>query len=214
MDILKRIKGILAEPSKFFNYLVKQKNKKEKGLGNAFVYFLALSAFATILGSIIGWIFQPVWISLAAKFIPMFEGLAIPRTPIVLMALFAVLGYIIGIVASFIWAAILHVWILIFGGKENYTETYKLSVYSRTPGFVFGWIPVVGWFTWIWSLVLLIIGTQKMQKISRLRAVLMYVIPVMVFYALMIAFLIWAFIMLAQVLPGMLETLPQTLPVQ
>jgi len=200
MDIIKRIKGILFEPSKFFDYLVKEKNKKEKGFGNAFLFFAVMSLFVVVLAAIVAYWFQPFQMSMISKIL----GISFPimATPIWMTALFTILGYGIGLLMSFVGAAILHVWILIFGGKENYTETYKLYVYSKTPSYVFAWIPFIGFFVWIWSLVLLIQGTQKIHKISRLRAILMYVIPIIVVIVLALVLLIVGLIIFKQAMAG------------
>ena len=200
MDIIKRIKGILFEPSKFFDYLVKEKNKKEKGFGNAFLFYVIMSLFVAVLAAIVGIWFQPFQMSMISKIL----GISFPimTTPIWMISLFTILGYGIGLLMSFVGAAILHVWILIFGGKENYTETYKLYVYSRTPSYVFAWIPFIGFFIWIWSLVLLIKGTQTMHKISRLRAILMYAIPIVVIIILGLILLIIGLMLFKQAIAG------------
>ena len=78
---------------------------------------------------------------------------------------------------SFLWAGILHVWILIFNGKQDYSKTYQLYVYTRTPRFVFGWIPFVNFFVGIYSLILLIYGTTEVHKIKFRTSALMYIIP-------------------------------------
>ena len=87
-------------------------------------------------------------------------------------------GIIMSLIGSFIGAALLHAWIYIFGGRENYSKTYQLAVYASTPSLAFGWIPVVGAFAWIYNIVLLIMGTQHIHHIPRKKAILMYVIPV------------------------------------
>ncbi len=93
------------------------------------------------------------------------------------LILFSVLGYGAMLLLSFVFAGLLHGWILLFGGKEKYAKTYQLYIYSSTPGYVFGWIPFIGYFALIYDLILLIIGTQKVHKISPMKSILMYVIP-------------------------------------
>jgi hypothetical protein len=203
MDLFKRIKKILTQPAKFFTDI-----RKEKGLGNAFVYLSILALFAVVLGSIIGYFMQPFMLSLWTKML----GFELPENIMMqysffLFFIFALIGYGVTLLLSFVWAGILHVWILIFGGKGDYIETFKLSVYSRTPSFILGWIPFVGYVIWIWSLVLLIIGTQKMHQISRLRAILMYLIPVIAFIILMIGSLILMAFLFRQVDLAALQTL-------
>src|SRR3989344_1166088 len=67
----------------------------------------------------------------------------------------------ISILSTFIVSGILYVWLLIYKGEKDYQTVYKLYTYSRTPSLVFGWIPIINWFSWVYSLVLIIIGTHK-----------------------------------------------------
>ena len=186
MNIIKRIKGILFEPSKFFDYL----SKKEKTIGTSFIYLMVLSLFFTIIGFIIGTLLQGFWISLYSGFL----GFEIPyaATPIIISLIFTIIGYGIGLLLSFVGAGILHLWFLIFGGKADYTKTYQLMVYSRTPTYVLGWIPFVNFFIWIWSLVLLILGTSKIHQMSKLKAALIIIIPIIVLMAIGITIFIFA----------------------
>ena len=170
-NLINKIKQVLTDPINFFESL-----RKETGIKSAFVYLLILSLFSTFLGFIVGQLFQNNYYDLLSK---MF-GFEFPKPQFAagMLILFTAMGYCIGLIYSFIMAGILHVWILIFGGKENYSKTYQLYVYSRTPQFIIGWIPFIGYLTWIYDLVLLIIGTQKVHNISKVKAVLMYAIPI------------------------------------
>ena len=96
---------------------------------------------------------------------------------------------------GFFIAGLLHAWILIFRGKAGYDKTYQLYVYSRTPQFLFGWIPVLGFIAYIYGLVILIMGTMKMHKISKTKSILMYVIPIGIFLLFMLVF--WGFALYA-----------------
>jgi hypothetical protein len=185
MKILRRVKGVLFEPSKFFEAM-----KKEKGVGNAFFYYAVLSLFVTVLGTILGYFLMPFSTAILSKIIGV--NLPVAQLSFLLLSTLTVIGYGLGLLFSFVAAGILHAWILIFGGKEGYDRTYNLYVYSRTPNFIFGWIPFVSFFIWIYSLILLIIGTEKMHGISRLKAILMYVIPIAVFIVLMVFIIIFA----------------------
>jgi len=170
-NLINKIKQVLTDPINFFESL-----RKETGIKSAFVYLLILSLFSTILGLIVGLLFQNYSYDLLSK---MF-GFAFPKPQYTasMLVLFTFIGYGMGLISSFIMAGILHVWILIFGGKENYSKTYQLYIYSRTPKFIIGWIPFVNYLTWIYDLVLLIIGTQKVHNISKVKSILMYVIPI------------------------------------
>lgn len=182
MKILPKIRDVLIAPQKFF-----QRIQKEKGFKKAFVYFAVLSLFATVVGFLFGLVMMPVYKQILASLSLNIPLMSYTSGWVVLNLL---IGYLIGLLASFIIAGVLHAWLLIFGGKADYDKTYQLYVYSRTPTFVFGWIPVLGFFATIYGLVILIIGTMQMHKISKTRAILMYVIPLGLFFLFIILF--WA----------------------
>lgn len=182
--LINKITDVLTNPETFFENI-----KKETGIKSAFVYLVILSLFSTILGFIIGQLFQGYSYDLISKLF----GTAIPQpqytTAILLSLTFLAYGW--GLLSSFIAAGILHVWILIFRGKENYSKTYQLYVYSSTPGFIIGWIPFINYLAWIYSMILLIIGTQKVHGISKTKSILMYVIPVILMIFFFLAILIF-----------------------
>jgi hypothetical protein len=195
MNVAKRILGILTEPAKFFDYAA----KKEKGIKTAFWYYATIMLIGSFLGTVATLVFPTYNTYLLSTFIGM-ELPPQPAVPVLAMAAFALLGYVLGLAGSFIGAALLHGWCLIFGGKGDYAHSYQLLAYSSTAKMTLGWIPFVNLFVWIWSLILLIIGTEKLHKVSRRRATVMYLIPA----ALM---LIFAIIMLVIAVP-LLQTLP------
>ncbi len=169
-DLLLRVKRILLEPGRFFETL-----KKETGVKKAFFYLLVMGLWSSILGLLV----SLVWKVNPYDFILKMAGLpsVVPPTNMELI-LFSVLGYGAMLLLNFVVAGILHGWILLFGGKERYAKTYQLYIYSGTPGFVLGWVPFIGFFTLIYDLILLIIGTQKVHGISKTKSILMYVVPI------------------------------------
>ena len=178
MELIQKIKGILTTPSKFFENL-----KKEKGLKKAFIYFMILSLFSFILTLIIQYFSNPLYLNL-------FGG-SLSSYTFWLLLILIVIFYGLVLIFSFIMAALLHLWIIIFGGKANYEKTYQLYIYSHTPNLVFGWIPIINLLIWIYSLVLLIIGTQKVHKIPKTRAILMYVIPFILIIVLLLILILF-----------------------
>jgi hypothetical protein len=180
MNILKRIGVILTDPHAFFKHI-----QREQGIRNAFAYLAVLLFVSTALEAMMAVVTQPY----AAEMVSMMFGIQLPQEslPVGTMVFHAVLGYVVTVlIGMFVIAGLLHVWCLLFGGKAGYSKTYQLNVYSYTPAMLFGWIPIVSFFAGIWSLVLLIIGTQHVHGIGRTKAILMYLIP----YALMLMFAI------------------------
>ena len=194
MNIFKVIKKVLTEPKDFF----KRVGTGKERLGFAFGYFVVLSLFSAVLATAVYFLAKPLYGLI-------FPGMMIAGGSQLWMS---ALSYVIGLGLSFVYAGILHVWILIFGGKNSYTKTYELGAYAGTPSMLFGWIPFVGWIGGtIWSLMLLIMGTEQVHKIARKRAVLMYLIPVLILFilgALIFAFSFYFFSKLVAMNPEIL----------
>jgi hypothetical protein len=190
MNIFKVIGAVITRPTEFFENVSKGKDN----LGFAFGYFAVLSLFATVVGIIFNLIFRTLFASAFGKLTFLFAAAGTLSTVV-----FFILGYALRLGLSFGFAGLLHVWILICAGKDSssmkgYVKTYELGAYAGTPSMLFGWVPFVGF---IWSLILLIIGTQKVHGFSRQKAILMYVIPVVIIslIGILIAILLVSFFM-------------------
>jgi hypothetical protein len=188
MNIITKIKLVLTQPTKFFT-----KIKKERGIYPPFKYLAILALFSTIMGFIKISFFRPL------NFIQNFLKLNIPPVATTLPSnlLFSLWGYIITMVSVFVIVAILFVWIKIFKGKANYEKTYQIYVYGTTPSFLFNWIPILGGFAWIYDLILLIIGTSIIHKVSKTRATIIYLIPLALFIILTIIAMIGLILLLS-----------------
>jgi len=190
MNIIDKIINVLTRPFEFFKDL-----KKEKGIKDAFVYLALLSLIMVVLGTVLGLFMQSFSTDLFSRLI----GITLPQQEISIgwVTFVAIMSYGLNLGLSFVWAGILHVWILIFGGKADYTKTYQLMVYAKTPKMLFGWFPFISSVIWIYDLILLIIGTEKVHDISRLRSILMYVIPVAVYILMIILIIILVIVVLS-----------------
>jgi len=184
MAMIDKIKDVLLKPMFFFD-----KIKEEKGVKKAFIYFAVLAFFSTLLAYLISLVMPAYSIGVLEKTF----GVTVPEEAIRVSTIFTtIFYYVLSLGFAFVVAALLHVWILIFGGKEGYEKSYQLYVYSHTPTYLLGWIPFLGFFAGIYSLILLILGTEEMHGIARRRAILMYVIPVAIIMVLAIIGLVFA----------------------
>ncbi|MBI2669175.1 YIP1 family protein [Candidatus Woesearchaeota archaeon] len=187
MNIFKVIQKVLTEPASFFERV----GKGDNHLDFAFGYFAALSLFATVMSAIISLIlFFLIAPSLLAM--PVFGPIisaAMTKFSVSKVFFNSIWTYILGLGLIFAMAGIVHAWILIFRGKNKYAKTFELVVYARTPTLILGWIPLVSFAAWIWSFILLVLGTEKVHSISRTKAILMYVIPTII--SLIIITIVW-----------------------
>lgn len=168
---LQHIRMVLGQPVDFF-----KQRKREHGVGDAFSYFAVLSLFSTIMGFIMSKVYEDP----AQELITM---LGLPPPPVLSVTgeVFSILlGFVIGLGLSFVLAGVLHLWLLLFGAKAGYEKTYQLSVYSATPSLLLSWVPVVGFFAWLYGVYLLVVGTQHVHGFSTKKSILVYVVPLAV----------------------------------
>ena len=173
MDIFNKIKAILFNPEKFFLGL-----NKEKSLQDALLFYIILLAFSSIMSYLVTLIFGTSYIGVFYKLFNL--NLPIPKFNALFLFGQIIVGYVLSVLLSFVVVAILYVWLLIFSGNKGYSKAYQLYIYSQTPSLLIKWIPVLGLFAWIYSLVLLIIGTKKIYNFSTTKSVLIYVIPLLI----------------------------------
>lgn len=102
-----------------------------------------------------------------------------------------------GFIGALVFGAWLHLWVYIVGGRRGIGQTIRTVMYGSTPSLLFGWIPFIGFFFTLWSLVLMILGISETQEISSLKATLAVALAVMI--PLILIVIIAAFFMIASV---------------
>ncbi|QYZ78684.1 hypothetical protein E2N92_04205 [Methanofollis formosanus] len=85
------------------------------------------------------------------------------------MAIASVLTVCIGI----FW---LHLFVYGLGGRNGVGTTCRVAVVGLTPTALLGWIPGVALVGFLWSVLLLYLGLQELQDLSKARAVLALVL--------------------------------------
>lgn len=97
-----------------------------------------------------------------------------------------VIGMIIGfmLLSSFVTAAVLHIFARLFGGKGGFTQTYKACAYAGAV-MLFIWIPILNFAAIIWNLIILTKGISKLHAMSEGRALLVWIIPLLIVIALL-----------------------------
>ncbi len=186
MNIFKVIKKVLTEPTDFFTKVEQGKNH----LGFAWVYFALLSLFSTILRTIIFIISYYIFLPTLEKDPLLGKLFSAKWSDLTIYAYIfkTFIDYFIGLILIFIIIGIIFLWIKIWGGKNTYSKTFELISYAQTPSLLFGWIPFVGFSSVVWSLILLVIGTEKIHQLNKTRTIVMYAIPLLLFVGLMIMF--------------------------
>jgi hypothetical protein len=193
-DLINTIKRIIYTPKNFFHHT----SKKEIGLKEPFLFLLKLSLFSTVMALIMIALGNP-----GTKILEMVTGLHLDQqNNILITSVMAILFFGINLGLSFAWAGILHGWNLIFGGKGTYEQSYNLYVYAKTPVFLLSWIPIIGGFIFIYNFFLLGIGSMEIHQIPHKKAIIMYLIP-LILLLLLIGFSFFMLITFAGDLPTM-----------
>jgi hypothetical protein len=76
-----------------------------------------------------------------------------------------------GSIFLFIFSLWTHLWVYLLGGNKGFMQTLHAILYSTTPALLLGWIPVVGMFASLWTLLLFFFGIREFQEISDGKAV-------------------------------------------
>ena len=182
-EILWKIKGFLAEPTKTF-----RKVKKE-GIGEGIKYYALLALIYSVLNAI-------YTVHYSYKFAPSMVGMFTGLGAIIMI----ILTYIEMFSLVFIGSILLHFFVWVLGGKMGYEETLKSCLYSSTPILLFNWIASISFLSGqlalailgmgitiivaIWSLILNIIGLSELQKISKGKAFLAIALEIVVIIVL------------------------------
>lgn len=169
--------AVLKNPRRFFRNSL----KKPGTLKGDVIFYAVLSLVGVVLG-----LFSAVLVYPNLN-LPFLAASTVPQMGVVELVPFAITTFIAGIAFSFIWAFFLNYWIKIFKGKKPYKYAYKLYIYSRVPTFLFGWIPIISAIAWIYSLYILVVGTQEIYGFSRKKAILVYALPMILVLLLFIS---------------------------
>ncbi|MBU0952815.1 MAG: YIP1 family protein [Nanoarchaeota archaeon] len=171
-DVVETVKGFIFNPKKQFD-----KERKTK-LNDAGCYFLSLLFLMSVLFSIVSSFVLSSFLGSAAAWFW-------------IVALFST--YVSLIIFKIVWGLWLHLWVLLLTKGKKFDQTLKAVFFGGTPFYLFGWIPVIGFLSMIWSLVLDIIGLSRLHKIERSHAAIAAVIAVLI--PLLVAVFVFAWIL-------------------
>ncbi len=115
-------------------------------------------------------------------------GLGIFSIASTLSIFFLIAILILGIASTFIYSGISHFIIYLFKGKGKFTDTYNAITYSLVPSEILSIIPLIGMFSFIYSLVLSTYGLSEYHKISKGKAFVAAFIPVLIVLIILITF--------------------------
>lgn len=182
MCISDKIKGFIARPAETFIA------KKDESLGKAYQYYVVLLIIFSVLYGIVTILtginsFSEITAMTGDMFGPEF-GDAISAFGGFAAAMdffFIYLMFVMSLFTVFISGFILHCFVLMFDGEKGYRMTLKSVFYAYTPYLLLGWIPFVNIIALIWTLILQVIGIKTYHEISTGKAIMVVLLPIILF---------------------------------
>lgn len=177
--IITQIRGILVSPVETF------RNSRDKTAESVFSYFLVLLVIDALLTSIITALGVGA-MAVLLRYIPAYSSLL----PVLVFAIVLVGGMAWALLIS----AWIHLWVYLAGGRKGIFMTIKAVLYGMTPALLFGWIPVIGFFFTLWTLVLEILGIRELQELGTGKTILVMVIAIVIPMILVALAAAWFFL--------------------
>jgi len=186
-SLVNGIKGFLMAPSEAF---VKT---REKSLGAAYQYYVALLViFTVLLGIVMVTMGMVTFTTMLSKLavIPIVGGVMAGAAAnftgfiIALNVFLAYLVFLALLIGIFVIGLVAHAFVLLMGGEKGVVQTVKTTMYASTPALLLGWIPYIGFLGFIWSLVLLVLGLKENQNMELGYGALVVLIPITLYIIL------------------------------
>lgn len=171
-EFVEKTKKLIRTPEAFYKGVEKEKNWKE-----AFTFSIVISVIAAFFGVLEVTLLYPLF---PDQFSGIFTPENKPQILDILPAFFV--STVIVVALGFVWSGALHLWLKICRVKGDYWSAYKAYTYSRAPLSLFGWIPYFGVFFSLHSIYLLVVGMSVHYKVSRKKAFLLILIPLVLLF--------------------------------
>jgi hypothetical protein len=168
-QFIEKVTGFLLRPVETFQ------QSRADTLESAFIYYLPLLVLYVILSTLMASLGFDTLLSPETKAMPGFT----PLVPAIAM-------FLVGILCPFIAGAFLQIGVAAAGGTKGYVPTVRAYMYACTPGYLLGWIPIIGIIAMLWNIVLEVIGIRELQEISTGKAILAIVIGLVVIVVIII----------------------------
>ncbi|MBI4182092.1 MAG: YIP1 family protein [Candidatus Aenigmarchaeota archaeon] len=132
------------------------------------------------------------------------------------LSLFTLLLFPLMIVGVFAISGLTHVFAVRLGGKRGFPRTFNAIAYGSLPTLFLGWLffALPWWLGWtvsllvsLWSLIIEIWGLSRLHEVSKLRALLFLLLPVIVVTVIAVA-VAALFVIASMAAPGGAGPLP------
>ena len=114
-------------------------------------------------------------------------------TALSISGFFAILLFVFGFLAHFIWAGIAHILIRFDKHEGKFKDTYNTISYSLVPVAIISIIPYVGFLSIIYSIILMTFGLSHYHNISKGRAIIAAITPIILLIVLFVFYFFFNF---------------------
>lgn len=170
------IKYIFSDPNLFF-----ERVKSEDGIQNSLLMYAIVGAFF----SVISYAFSFGMIGMMSGAYGRSLGFLYSALPFVMFG--------VGIIMTFVYSGLIHVIMIAFKSEGSYKDSYNANAYSMIPYLILSVVPIVGYFSIIYSFFLMIIGISKVHNVSIGKAALACLLPAVLLISLLMGFAVMVF---------------------
>jgi len=122
-----------------------------------------------------------------------------PETALVMVFVLPVLLFFTVLVGGSLFMLVFglwtHLWVYLLGGRNGFRQTLHAILYSMIPNLVLGWIPLIGMFASIWTLILMFFGIRELQEMSDGRTIgvilLSVILPIIILVVLFVLSIVY-----------------------
>ncbi len=184
MNRVNQITQILTHPNTFFQKL------PNESMFSIYSFFIALFSIYTILSIGVSYLLQQLLKSIGFLTSEQINLGIISVSQSTFEIIISIATFFLMLILIFAVVGLIHLYLKLFKAKATYLQTFQLYVYAYVPTYLFAWIPFIGWFAIIWSIVLLVLGVQKTHKLSLLKALFAFVFIPLALFILTVGLLI------------------------
>jgi len=160
---LTKISTILLKPKTFFE------SSKEESIKSAYKHLAIISIIPILIALIASIFFANFIFQHIPSSLDFFISDSIFSILFSLLLAFIILFYIIIPIKILAYTGLVYLYLRLMKVK-GYKDTLTTITYSTTPSIILGFIPLVNFISWIWAIILSIIGLSIVHKISKFES--------------------------------------------
>lgn len=166
--------NVCIYPTEFFDEV-----RKVKGLGKPFLHVFLVNVISNGVLFLIGGMLLSIFAGVLSG------GIGIGLLWLIAISVYAgILLFVIPML--FVYTGLYHLFVKLFDGKGSFEDTFKALAYAASP-LLLGFLIFFNYLLAIYSVILMVIGIQRLHKLSLGRAVAAVLIPIGIIAAVVMA---------------------------